>query len=277
MDATTVAIDLAKDVFEVAIGNRAGQVLHRYRFTRARLQRFLEGQAAGTEVLMEACGTAHHWGRLCQRLQLVPVLLPVQYVRAYVRRNKSDRTDAAALLEARRCGEIAPVPVKTPEQQAWQGLHRIRQQWQKTRTARINGLRGLLREYGIVVGLGARRLHAHVPAIVTTEEAPVPGPLLAALQTLLEEIRSMRRWSRTWPPTTSGSGCKRFRAWARLPRVPCSPACRTSINSGGGASLPAGSGSRPAKPRAAIASGAGASPNAGMCTYAPCSFTARGA
>jgi len=45
MDATTVAIDLAKDVFEVAIGNRAGQVLHRYRFTRARLQRFLEGQA----------------------------------------------------------------------------------------------------------------------------------------------------------------------------------------------------------------------------------------
>jgi len=193
MDATTVAIDLAKDVFEVAIGNRGGQVLHRHRFTRARLQRFLEGQAAGTEVLMEACGTAHHWGRLCQRLQLVPVLLPVQYVRAYVRRNKSDRTDAAALLEARRCGEIAPVPVKTPEQQAWQGLHRIRQQWQKTRTARINGLRGLLREYGIVVGLGARRLHAHVPAIVTTEEAPVPGPLLAALQTLLEEIRELER------------------------------------------------------------------------------------
>ena len=70
-------------------------------------------------------------------------LLPAGYVRPYVRRNKTDRTDAAALLEAVRSGEIPSVAVKTVAQQALVGLHRIRPQWMTTRTARINALRGL--------------------------------------------------------------------------------------------------------------------------------------
>jgi hypothetical protein len=61
MDATTVAIDLAKDVFEVALANRAGQIRERKRLTRPRFERFLNELPAGTEVVMEACGTAHYW------------------------------------------------------------------------------------------------------------------------------------------------------------------------------------------------------------------------
>lgn len=77
---------------------------------------------------MEACGTAHYWGRRCQARGLAVRLLPVQYVRPYVRRNKSDRTDTEAMLEADRCAGVQPVPVKTVDQQALQALHRVRTQ-----------------------------------------------------------------------------------------------------------------------------------------------------
>lgn len=66
MDATTMAVDLAKDVFEVALANRAGRVIERQRLTRRQCERLVDLLAAGTEVLMEACGTAHYWGRRCQ-------------------------------------------------------------------------------------------------------------------------------------------------------------------------------------------------------------------
>jgi transposase len=128
MDATTVAVDLAKDVFEVAVANWAGRVTERKRLTRRQFERFIDTIPAGTEVIMEGCGTAHYWGRRCRSRDLRVRLLPVQYVRPYVRRNKTDRTDTEALLEANRCGGIQPIPVKTVEQQAIQALHRVRTQ-----------------------------------------------------------------------------------------------------------------------------------------------------
>jgi len=81
MDATTVAIDLAKDILEVAAANRVGRVIERKRLTRRQFERFVDGLAAGTEVIMEACGTAHYWGRRCQARDLRVRLLPAQYVR----------------------------------------------------------------------------------------------------------------------------------------------------------------------------------------------------
>src|SRR5688572_10017258 len=118
MDTRTVTVDLAKDVFEVL--STDGPTTARQRLSRSQFERFLTSLSSGTEVVMEACGTAHHWGRRCHALGLVPVLLPTPYVRPYVRRNKTDRTDAEALFEARRCGGILPVPVKTADQQALQ-------------------------------------------------------------------------------------------------------------------------------------------------------------
>ena len=92
MDATTVAIDLAKDVFQVAVANRAGRVLDRQRFTRRQFERFVETLAVDTDVIMESCGTSHYWGRRLQARGLRVQLLPVQYVRPYVRRNKTAPT-----------------------------------------------------------------------------------------------------------------------------------------------------------------------------------------
>src|SRR5688572_14057299 len=163
MDATTVAIDLAKDVFQVAVANRAGRILDRQRFTRRQFERFVDTLVEDTSVIMESCGTSHYWGRRMQARGLRVQLLPVQYVRPYVRRNKTDRADTDALLEAARCGEIRPVPVKTVEQQTLQAIHRVRTQWQTARVARINAMRGLLAEQGHA-SLAARGENQFSPA-----------------------------------------------------------------------------------------------------------------
>ena len=115
MDATTVALDLAKDVFEVAVTNHRHRITDRKRLTRRQFESFIEGLAAGTAVVMEACGTAHYWGRRCQARGLAVRLIPVQYVRPYVRRNKADRTDTEAMLEADRCAlSIRRTPESVP-------------------------------------------------------------------------------------------------------------------------------------------------------------------
>ena len=123
MDATTVAVDLAKSVFELAIANARWRVWSRQRLNRARFARFL-AQTPPTHVVMEACGTAHYWGRVAQQHGHRVTLVPPAYVRPYVRRNKTDRADAEAILEAIRSGEIPRVPVKRVEQQALVALHR---------------------------------------------------------------------------------------------------------------------------------------------------------
>ncbi len=193
MDATTVAVDLAKDVFEVATANRAGRILERKRLTRRQFEVFVDALPAGTTVVMEACGTAHYWGRRSQAHGHHVQLLPVQYVKPYVRRNKTDRMDTEALLEAARCAGIQPVPVKTPEQQALQALHRMRMQWQRTRTARINALRGMLREHGIPVALGARTVLTKMPRILEDAENGLPVHLHQALALVYDEVRALEQ------------------------------------------------------------------------------------
>jgi transposase len=125
---------------------------------------------------MEACGTAHYWGRRCQARGLVVRLLPVQYVRPDVRRNQTDRTDTEAMLEANRCAGVQPVPVKSSDQQALQALHRVRTQWQATRTGRINVMRGRLREQGCPVPAGARTVVRRVAASSLRSPARIPSP-----------------------------------------------------------------------------------------------------
>jgi transposase len=191
MDATTVAIDLAKDVFQIAESQAGGQISRRRRLTRRQFVAFLDALPPATTVVMEACGTAHHWGRRLRARGLEVRLLPPQYVRPYVRRDKTDRTDADALLEANRCAEIHPVPVKTVEQQAIQSLHRVRQQWQTTRTARINVARALLREYGFTFPAGTRTIQRRIATLLADRPGELPVILRTALEHVLEELRAL--------------------------------------------------------------------------------------
>jgi transposase len=191
MDATTVAVDLAKDIFEVALANRGGRIFERKRLTRPQFERFVDGLIAGTTVVMEACGTAHYWGRRCQARNLQVRLLPGQYVRPYVRRNKTDRTDTEALLEANRCGGVDPVPVKTLEQQTLQVLHRVRTQWQAARTARINAMRGILREHGLPIGVGAQTALKRIPALLEDATIALPDVVRHTVGIVLQEVHDL--------------------------------------------------------------------------------------
>jgi len=147
MHASTVAIDLAKDVFELAFADAQGRVIERKRLSRKAFMRSLD-QRTALRVLMEACGGAHYWARRFQHQGHTVRLIPARDVRPYVRGNKTDRNDVAGMLEADRCAGIAEVPVKTPEQQGIQALHRLREHLKAERTATLNLLRGVLREFG---------------------------------------------------------------------------------------------------------------------------------
>lgn len=190
MHPTTVAVDLAKNVFELAVADVHWHVVARHRFTRRQFERFLASPPA-CHLVMEACGTAHHWGRVAFGHGHQVTLLPAQYVRPYARGNKTDRTDAEALLEAVRSGRLVPVAVKTVAQQELLTLHRIRDQWMATRTARINALRGFLRELGIGLPRGAHAAVAAIPALVEEAETPIPGRLREALLLLYTEVRDV--------------------------------------------------------------------------------------
>ena len=139
---------------------------------------------------MEACGTAHFWGRQLIDAGHEVTLLPAQYVRAYVRRNKTDRADASALIEAYRCADMPPVPVKSVHQQQIQSLHRLRTQWVSTRTRYINALRGTLREFGFAIPLGTLMAKTRSAVILGDHDNGVPPALRAPLTQLLGEIRT---------------------------------------------------------------------------------------
>jgi transposase len=125
MKRTTIAVDVAKAVFEVAVSQKPGRISARHRLSRTQFARFL-GQQQPATVLLEACGTAHFWGRQAHALGHQVVLLPPHAVRPYVPRNKTDHNDAKGLLEAFRNESIRPVPLKTVSQQTLTALHRLR-------------------------------------------------------------------------------------------------------------------------------------------------------
>jgi transposase len=188
MEHTTIAVDLAKSVFQVAVSHKAGRVDRERRLSRDRFLPYLAQQSAAT-VLLEACGSAHYWARELQRLGHSVRLLPADAVHRYVRRNKTDRADTKAMLEAARNEEIHPVPVKSVEQQGVAALHRLRSTWLATRTARINTVRGLLREFGLTIPIGAHHVVPHVRALLAG--AAVPVALQTALTDACDEISDL--------------------------------------------------------------------------------------
>jgi len=194
MNATTVGVDLAKSRFELAVADGEFRLQRRERLTRTQFARFFSNHPQ-SRIVMEACGSAHHWARTLQAQGHQVQLLPAQYVRAYVKRNKTDAADASALLEAARCAEIRPVPVKSIDQQSVQQLHRLRSQCMGTRTARINYLRGVLREFGVSIPVGARRAISAIRQALAAPEQAVPAVLEPFIEETLAEITTLEERS----------------------------------------------------------------------------------
>jgi transposase len=192
MKHTTISVDLAKSIFEVAVSEQPGRVNERRRLSRARFLRFFAERQPAL-VVLEACGSAHYWGRQIQELGHEVLLLPPHATRPYVTRSKTDRADAKGLLEAHRNEDLHPVPVKSVEQQTLTALHRLRSRWLATRTARLNTVRGLLREFGITIPVGARNVVPRVRHLVDETESKLPEILRPVLLEACTEIRQLEQ------------------------------------------------------------------------------------
>lgn len=188
MNTTTIGVDLAKSVFQVSVANKAGRIVSRKRFSRSQFDRFLANHEPAT-IVMETCSSAHHWARKATRYGHEPRLIHAPYVRPYVRRNKTDAADADALLRANQDEDIKPVPLKNENQQALQGLHRIRYQYDKTRKQRINLVHGLLAEFGLTLPKGTTRF----AATLGQQTEVLPETLRQALLPVIEEIAQLEQ------------------------------------------------------------------------------------
>ncbi|HKI74135.1 MAG TPA: IS110 family transposase [Pseudomonadales bacterium] len=188
MNTTTIGVDLAKSVFQVSVSNQAGRIVARKRLSRSQFDRFLANHEPAT-LVMETCGSAHHWARKAAAYGHQPRLIHAPYVRPYVRRNKTDSADADALLRANQDQELKPVPVKDEHRQALQGLHRIRSQYDKTRKQRINLVRGLLAEFG----LSLPRTTSRFASLLGEQTEPLPEMLRQSLLPVVEEIADLEQ------------------------------------------------------------------------------------
>lgn len=192
MFTVTIAVDLAKNVFEIAVAKRAGEITERKRLSRGQFEQFWRTRAP-CRVVMEACATAHFWARFLNARGFQVVLLPPQYVSPYRRRNKTDRADCEAILEADRCAGIKPVSIKTEDQQALLALHRVRSQWMASRTARINTIRGLLAEFGVGAPAGPTRLLNELHQLLAHKRTELPARVRRIISTLWEEVRELEQ------------------------------------------------------------------------------------
>src|SRR5450631_1349417 len=152
-EVSTIGLDIAKAVFQVHGVDGAGAVVIRKRISRSKMLEFF-ADLPPCLVGIEACPSAHHWGRELQGLGHTVKLMPPSYVKAYLKRSKNDANDAAAICEAVTRPSMRFVPVKTKEQQTALMLHRTRQLLVRQRTMLSNALRGHLAELGIVSAKG---------------------------------------------------------------------------------------------------------------------------
>jgi transposase len=137
MEVTAVGIDLAKQVVQVHWVDNGGTVLIRKQLKRAEVARFF-ATLSPCLVGMDACASAHHWARRIQACGLTVKLMAPQFVKPYVKSNKSDAADAAAICEAVSRLSMRFVPIKNIERQSVLALHRVRQSFIKARTAQAN-------------------------------------------------------------------------------------------------------------------------------------------
>jgi transposase len=187
---TTVGIDLAKSVFQIHAIDAAGKVIVAKAVRRRDFLVFMRKMPPSL-IGMEACASSHHWARQLKAVGHDVRLIPPAYVKAYVRRQKNDAADAAAICEAVGRPSMRFVPVKTEAQQAVLMTHRVRALLVNQRTALICALRGHLAEFGLVSPTGPRNLTPLLEVLASEDDESLPGPARQALAPLVEQLRAL--------------------------------------------------------------------------------------
>jgi len=189
MKGNIISIDLAKNVFQVCVMNSENKIVTNKKVTRKKLLDVLR-QYEPTTVVLEACYSAHPWGRKIEDLGHKVKLIPPYQVKPFVIGNKNDHNDAIAIIEASRRPKATFVPVKTLEQQDIQSLQRVRELQMKHRTATANQLRGLFAEYGIILPVGINHLRKEIPDILENAENSLTTVARRFIHRLYRELHS---------------------------------------------------------------------------------------
>ena len=168
MEVSTLGIDLAKNIFQLHGVDKRGKVVLSRRVSRGKLMEVM-ANLPPCLLGMEACIGANYWAREFEKMGHTVKLMSAKFVRPYVKTNKNDGRDAEGICEAVSRPTMRFVPIKTIEQQDIQCLHRCRTLLVKNRTALINQIRGLLLEYGVVIGKSPGKVRRLLPALLEDE------------------------------------------------------------------------------------------------------------
>jgi transposase len=219
-EVSTIGLDIAKAVFQVHGVDGAGAVVIRKRISRSKVLEFFAALPPCL-VGIEACPSAHHWGRELQTLGHTVKLMPPSYVKAYLKRSKNDANDAAAICEAVTRPSMRFVAIKTKEQQTALMLHRTRQLLVRQRTMLSNALRGHLAELGIVSAKGRNGTAELLKIIADDADNRVPSSARGILDVLARqygaigaEIGSIERSILAWH-----RACEASRRLAEIPGI----------------------------------------------------------
>ena len=190
-EVVTIGLDIAKSVFQVHGVNSAGDAVLRRQLKRARMLPFF-AKLPPCLIGIEACNNSHYWARELSALGHDVKLMPAQYVKPYVKRQKNDAADAEAICEAVTRPTMRFVEIKTRDQQSVLMLHRTRQLFVRQRTTLINALRAHLAEFGIVAGVGRNGLERLLKVIEDGEDDRVPAAARDCLLALRDQLEMVK-------------------------------------------------------------------------------------
>lgn len=190
MKVTTFGLDLAKRVFQLHwVDMETGEICRR-KLKRDQVLEFFANRAPSV-IAMEACGSAHYWARKLAGLGHEVRLIAAQFVRPFVKSNKTDAADARAIWEAAQRPEMKFVAVKSEGQQGVLLMHRMRAQLVKIRRMQINQLRGLLYEFGADLPPGRQKGVERIPSELDKLEAVLPAMVVQTLRSQLERMEGL--------------------------------------------------------------------------------------
>jgi transposase len=209
-EVTTIGVDLAKNVFQVHGVTASGEVVIRRQLRRRQVLRFFENQPPCL-VGMEACASSHYWAREIAARGHEVRLMPARYVKAYVKRNKTDAADAEAICEAVTRPTMRFVAVKSAEQQSVLMQHRTRELLVRQRTMLVNAIRAHMAEFGVVTRTGLPQVKDLLAVIANEKDPRIPPLARTCLEGLARQLLSLER--------EIVAGEKRIHAWHRASEV----------------------------------------------------------
>jgi transposase len=196
-DISIIAIDLAKNVFQVHGFNRQGERIIKKRLSRAKLADYV-AQLPNCCIAMEDCSSANYWGRQFESFGHEVRLIAPKYVAPFRRGNKNDAQDADAIGEAASRAKMPYHRPKSIEAQDIQAIHRVRESYIARRTAVANQIRGFISEYGIVLPKGIQHLRRQLPAVLEDGDNQLSPTIRALLHELYEELKYLDQRIQTY-------------------------------------------------------------------------------